>query len=57
MRVILKPFSKDCKTGEKLPDDIYIIFDDWENEYILESIKDRKLYNVNKNRVLKVLKD
>ena len=55
MRVILKPYTKDEDTNEIVPDEIYVIFDDWEEDYILQSQKDRQLYIVNKNRILKVI--
>ena len=57
MRVILKPYTKDEDTNEIVPDEIYVIFDDWEEDYILQSQKDRQLYIVNKNRILKEIKD
>ena len=57
MRVILKPYTKDEDTNEIVPDEIYVTFDDWEADYILQSQKDRQLYIVNKNRILKEIKD
>ena len=57
MRVILKPYTKDEDTNEIVPDEIYVTFDDWEEDYILQSQKDRQLYIVNKNRILKEMKD
>ncbi len=57
MRVVLKPYTKDEDTKETVPDEIFVIFDEWEEDYILQSQKDRQLYIVNKNRILKEMKD
>jgi len=55
MRVILKPYTKDEDTKETVPNEIFVIFDECKEDYILQSQKDRQLYIVNKNRILKVI--
>jgi len=46
---------KDEDTKETVPNEIFVIFDECKEDYILQSQKDRQLYIVNKNRILKVI--
>lgn len=59
MKAIIKPYTEDLKTKETLPDILYYIDQVYDNTVVLVGITKggKKTYHVNKNRILKTVKD
>lgn len=59
MKAIIKPYTKDIKTKEILPDILYYIDQVYDNTVVLVGITKagKKTYHVNKNRILKTIRD
>lgn len=59
MKAIIKPFTEDIKTKEILPDILYYIDQVYDDTVVLIGVTryGKKTYHVNKNRILKTVKD
>lgn len=61
MKAIVKPFTEEIKTKEILPDILYYIDQVYDENVVLigiiEGEKKKKKFLVNKNRIVKMIRD